>query len=95
MDGAADLVVSGVTYRRNLFGEWCEVSAESGELHIAYQESDCLDEIEALRSLGDELARRVAQPCRCVEAHDGAINETCAVCAAYFDWQEHRRGVAA
>jgi hypothetical protein len=45
----ADLTVSGVTYRRNLFGEWCEVSDESGELHVVYQESDCLDEIERLR----------------------------------------------
>ena len=45
-----DLMVAGTTYRRNGFGEWCAVSPDSGELHVAYQESDCLDEIARLRA---------------------------------------------
>lgn len=49
------------------------------------------DEIERLWAAGDALAEQVTRPCRCVEAHDGAINETCAPCAAFFDWQEARR----
>lgn len=49
-------------------------------------------EIERLRAAGDALAKQVTKPCRCVEAHDGAINETCAPCAAFFDWEEARRG---
>lgn len=49
-------------------------------------------EIERLRAAGDALAEQITKPCRCVEAHDGAINETCAPCAACFDWQEARRG---
>lgn len=50
------------------------------------------DEIERLWAAGDALAAQITKPCRCVEAHDGAINETCAPCAACFDWQEARRG---
>lgn len=49
-------------------------------------------EIERLRAAGDALAKQITKPCRCVEAHDGAINETCAPCAACFDWEEARRG---
>lgn len=49
------------------------------------------DETERLRAAGDALAKQITKPCRCVEAHDGAINETCAPCAAFFDWQEARR----
>lgn len=47
---------------------------------------------ERLEAAGDALAKQITKPCRCVEAHDGAINETCAPCAACFDWQEARRG---
>lgn len=54
--------------------------------------NDAADEIERLRAAGDALAAQITKPCRCVEAHDGAINETCAPCAACFDWQEARRG---
>lgn len=50
------------------------------------------EEIERLRVAGDAMAEQITKPCRCVEAHDGAINETCAPCVAYFDWQEARRG---
>lgn len=50
------------------------------------------NEIERLRAAGDALAAQITKPCRCVEAHDGAINETCAPCAACFDWKEARRG---
>jgi hypothetical protein len=49
-------------------------------------------EVERLRAAGDALAEQITKPCRCVEAHDGAIDETCAPCAACFDWQEARRG---
>lgn len=49
-------------------------------------------EIGRLRAAGDALAKQITRPCRCVEAHDGAINETCSACAAFFDWQEARRG---
>lgn len=54
--------------------------------------SEAADTIERLRAAGDALAEQITKPCRCVEAHDGAINETCAPCAACFDWQEARRG---
>lgn len=54
--------------------------------------ADALREVERLRAAGDALAEQITKPCRCVEAHDGAINETCAPCAACFDWQEARRG---
>ena len=53
---------------------------------------DAAATIERLRAAGDALAKQITRPCRCVEAHDGAINETCAACAAFFDWQEARRG---
>lgn len=53
---------------------------------------ELLNEIERLRAAGDALANQITRPCRCVEAHDGAINETCAPCAAYFEWEEARRG---
>lgn len=53
---------------------------------------DMKAEIERLRAAGDALAKQVTKPCRCVEAHDGAINETCAPCAAFFDWEDARRG---
>lgn len=52
---------------------------------------DMKAEIERLRAAGDALAKQVTKPCCCVEAHDGAINETCAPCAAFFDWEEARR----
>ena len=55
----ADSVVGGVTYRRNGFGEWCAVSPDSGELHNAWQESDCLDEIERLRAAIDAFVAEV------------------------------------
>ena len=59
----ADLVVDGVTFRRNLFSEWCQVSDESGELHIAWQESSCLDEIERLRAERDAERDRSCVTC--------------------------------
>ena len=57
----ADLVVDGVTFRRNLFGEWCQVSDENGELHIAWQESSCLDEVERLRAEVERLRALITE----------------------------------
>lgn len=62
----ADLVVDGVTFRRNLFGEWCQVSDENGELYIAWQESSCLDEVERLRA----AANRTLNAFFCCEGLD-------------------------
>ena len=67
-------------------------SLEGGNVQMAEECRRAADEIERLRAAGDALAEQVTRPCRCVEAHDGSINETCAPCAAYFDWQETRRG---
>ena len=51
-----------------------------------------LQEIGQLRAAGDALAEQTGKPCRCVEAHDGAINEMCEPCVAHLDWKEARRG---
>ena len=48
-----DLVVDGVTFRRNLFGEWCQVS---DEVRLAARpESSCLNEIVRLRAVVERL----------------------------------------
>jgi hypothetical protein len=49
------------------------------------------DILNKLQNAGDELVLQIHKPCRCVEAHDGAINETCDPCAACFDWREVRQ----
>lgn len=66
--------------------------AHESEYHMTEVLAEAADEIERLRNAGDALAKQTSRPCRCVEAHDGAINETCAPCAAFFDWEEARRG---
>ena len=54
--------------------------------------AEAADEIERLRAAGDALHEQAGKPCRCITAHDGAINERCAPCIAYFDWEDARRG---
>jgi predicted acyltransferase len=54
--------------------------------------SDAADEIEQLRTAGDALGEQIGGPCRCVFGLYGVVNETCDVCAAYFDWKEARHG---
>jgi hypothetical protein len=53
---------------------------------------EAADEIERLRAAGDALHKQTVEPCRCVFAHDGAVNETCDACAAFFDWEDIRHG---
>jgi hypothetical protein len=64
------------------------IAKSAGDVASKNSISAAIQKIEQLQHLGDELASHICKPCKCIEAHDGAINETCEPCAAAYDWDK-------